>query len=163
MKALRTRGGLAAVAAAAALALTGCSTADTAAIVNGTTITVSEAQEAVRQIKEAQPAAQITTPSAVQALIFAPFINEEAAKSGKGQSDSSAKAALGGTVTNPSRATLDLVKASMVSQQLTQEETDAIRREIAAADITLNPRFGTIDQANAQFGPPQTNWLKPQG
>jgi hypothetical protein len=150
------------VVAAAALALSGCATADTAAIVNGTVISEEEAQEAVRQIKEAQPQAEIDTPGAVRALVFAPFINDAAAKSGKGQSDSSAKAALG-DVADPSRATLELVKASMVSGQLTPEEQREIAAQIAAADITINPRYGTFDKKTLSFGDSQLNWIKSQG
>jgi hypothetical protein len=163
VKAFRTlRGPLAAAAAAAALGLSGCATADTAAIVNGTVISEQEAQEAVRQIKEAQPQAEIDTPGAVRALVFAPFINEAAAENGKGQSDSAAKAALG-NVAEPTRATLDLVKASMVSGQLTPQEQSDIAAEIAAADITLNPRYGTFDKKNLRFGDAQLNWIKSQG
>jgi hypothetical protein len=163
VKAFRSlRGPLVAVAAAAALALSGCATADAAAIVNGKVISEQEALEAVRQIKQAQPQAEIDTAGAVRALVFAPFINEAAARSGRGQSDSSAKAALG-NVTEPSRATLELVKASMVSGQLTPQEQSEIAAQIAAADITINPRYGTFDKNQISFAEAQPNWIKSQG
>lgn len=156
------RGSLAAVAAAAALALTGCATADTAAVVNGAVISESDAQEVVRQIKQAQPQAQIDTPAAVQALVFAPFINEAAAKGGKGQTDSSAKAALGSNVAEPTRATLEVVKASIATNDLTEQERMQITQQIASADIKLNPRYGTFDQKNLRFAAAGPNWIKSQ-
>lgn len=162
MKAFRSVRPLAAVAAAAALALSGCATADAAAIVNGRVISEEEAQEAVRQIKEAQPQAQIDTPQAVRALVIASFINDVTAKNGKGQSDSAAKAALG-NVNEPARATLDLVKASMASEQLTPQENAEIRAQIAAADISVNPRYGTFNKDNAEFTDAAPNWIKSQG
>ena len=55
MKASRVlRGPIVALAAAAALGLSGCATADTAAVVNGTVISEQDAQKAALQIQQAQ-------------------------------------------------------------------------------------------------------------
>ena len=75
-----------AAVAAGVLAVAGCATADTAAVVDGQRITEQEAQQVALQIQTAQPNAEdpLTTPSAVAGLIMARFINAAAQQAGKG-------------------------------------------------------------------------------
>jgi hypothetical protein len=135
VKALRAlRGPIVVIVAAVALGVSGCATADTAAIVNGHTISEREAQEAARQIQEAQPDSGLDTGGAVSSLIMAQFINEVADKVGKGLSDSAARAAVE-TIEDPSSATLELVKASVAWNNLSSDE-----RNEAIADAA---RVGT--------------------
>ena len=81
---------------------------------DGDRITEQEAQQAALEIQRAQPNAEeaLTTPNAVASLIMARFINAAADQAGKGLSDSAAKAAIP-TITDPSPATIELVRASL--------------------------------------------------
>lgn len=63
------RGSVVVVLAASVLAVSGCAQADTAAIVNGTRISEQDAQEAARQIREAQPSSALDTANAVASLV----------------------------------------------------------------------------------------------
>jgi hypothetical protein len=162
VKAFRTlRGPLAAVGLAAALAVSGCSAADTAAVVNGQVISESEAQLAARQINEAfSPQTPLDTPGAVSSLIAAPFINSVAKSVGKAESDSSARSAMP-NVTDPAQATLDLVKANFALQKLTDQEKQRVVSELKTAHVTINPRYGAFDPDTASFEAPSQNWIKP--
>jgi hypothetical protein len=162
VKALRTlRGPLAAVALATALAVSGCGTAGTAAVVNGQVISESEAQQAAREINEAfSPETPLDTPGAVSSLITAPIINDVSKRAGKAESDSSARSAMP-NISEPSQATLDLVKANFALQKLSDQEKQQVLTDLAKADITINPRYGAFDRDSASFEMPARNWLKP--
>lgn len=155
------RGPIVVIAAAVALGVSGCATADTAAIVNGHTISERDAQEAARQIQEAQPDSGLDTPSAVSSLIMAQFINEVADKAGKGLSDSAARAAVE-TIDAPSSATLELVKASIAWNNLSSDERNEAVADAQKAKITINPRYGTFDAKNMKFDVSKPNWIKAQ-
>lgn len=162
MKALRAlRGPIVVIVAAVALGVSGCATADTAAIVNGHTISEREAQEAARQIQEAQPDSGLDTGGAVSSLIMAQFINEVADKVGKGLSDSAARAAVE-TIEDPSSATLELVKASVAWNNLSSDERNEAIADAQKAKITINPRYGTFDAKTMQFDVSKPNWIKAQ-
>jgi parvulin-like peptidyl-prolyl isomerase len=164
VKALRTlRGPLAAVVIATALSVSGCGTADTAAVVNGQVISESEAQQAAREINEAfTPQTPFDTPSAVSSLIAAPIINDVAKRVGKGESDAAARSAIP-NVSEPAQATIDLVKANFALQRLTEPEKQMILDDLKKADITVNPRYGAFDADNASLEAPARNWLKVTG
>jgi hypothetical protein len=162
VKAVRAlRGPIVVIAAAVALGVSGCATADTAAIVNGHTISEREAQEAARQIQEAQPDSGLDTGGAVSSLIMAQFINEVADKVGKGLSDSAARAAVE-TIEDPSSATLELVKASVAWNNLSSDERNEAIADAQKAKITINPRYGTFDAKTMQFDVSKPNWIKAQ-
>lgn len=160
MKAYRVlRGSLVAGAAAAVLAVSGCASADTAAVVNGERITEQEAQEASRQILAAQPDSGITTANAVASLIMAGFINTVADGAGKGLSDSAARQAVA-AIQDPSPATLELVRASLAFNQMTSEEQGRAVDLASKAKITINPRYGKFDPKKISFDPSSPNWIK---
>ena len=161
MKALRTlRGPLVGAALVAALSLSACGTADTAAVVNGEKISENEAQTAAQQINEAfKPQTPLTTRDAVSSLIAAPAINSVATRLGKGESDSSARSAIP-QLQDPAQATLDLVKANFALQKLTDPEKQQVLDELKKAEVTVNPRYGAYDKNGFQLEAPQTNWLK---
>jgi hypothetical protein len=162
VKALRAlRGPIVVIVAAVALGVSGGATADTAAIVNGHTISEREAQEAARQIQEAQPDSGLDTGGAVSSLIMAQFINEVADKVGKGLSDSAARAAVE-TIEDPSSATLELVKASVAWNNLSSDERNEAIADAQKAKITINPRYGTFDAKTMQFDVSKPNWIKAQ-
>jgi hypothetical protein len=155
------RGPIVVIVAAVALGVSGCATADTAAVVNGHTISEREAQEAARQIQAAQPDSGLDTPSAVSSLIMAQFINEVADKSGKGLSDSAARAAVE-TIHHPSPATLELVKASVAWNNLSSDQRNEAVSDAQKAKITINPRYGTFDAKSMKFDVSKPNWIKAQ-
>ena len=160
MKAYRVlRGSLVAGAAAAVLAVSGCASADTAAVVNGERITEQEAQEASRQILAAQPDSGITTANAVASLIMAGFINTVADGAGKGLSDSAARQAVA-AIEDPSPATLELVRASLAFNQMTSEEQGRAVDLASKAKITINPRYGKFDPKKISFDASSPNWIK---
>jgi parvulin-like peptidyl-prolyl isomerase len=155
------RGSVVTVVAAAVLAVAGCATADTAAVVNGDRITEQQAQEAARQIRAAQPSSGLDTPNAVASLVMAAFINDIAVKTGKGLSDSAARAAVAG-IADPAPATLELVKASLSWNQMTSDEQGQAVELARKADITINPRYGTFDPTKVSFAASNPNWIKTQ-
>ena len=168
MKAVRAlRGPIVVFAAAAVVGLSGCATADTAAIVNGHRISESEVQDAVSLIHEVVPQAQLDTSTALQLLVFAPFVNPVAERAGKGISDSQARASVGDESGVLNQAALDLIKASdllnpqnpnALDQQQQAEAIDQLRK----AKVTLNPRYGTFDPKTLKFDVSKPNWIKVQ-
>ena len=156
------RGSVVAAAAVGVLALSACGTANTAAVVNGQRITERDAQDAVTQIHEAQPSSTLDTPNAVASLVMAIFINRVADAAGKGLSDSAARAAVT-EIPDPTPATLELVKASLSWNQLTNAEQTQAVDAAAKSHIVLNPRYGTFDGKSSQlFGKSAPNWIKAQ-
>lgn len=155
-----------ALVAATVLAVSGCATADTAAVVDGRRITEAQVQEAVTQIKKINPEAQIDTVFALRALVFAPFVTDVADRAGKGISDSYAAQLLGGSAQDFNPYTLDLVKASWLldSQSnpnaLTSTEQAQFADAVAKATITVNPRYGTFDRKSLNFEESSPNWIK---
>ena len=153
------RGSIAAAVVAGVLAVSGCATADTAAIVNGHRITEQEVQEATSQITKAYPDSTLDSANALSSLVMAGFINQVADESGKGLSDSAAKAAVA-EIEDPSPATLELVKSSLASQQLTTVEQGKVVELARKAEVTLNPRYGTFDAKQVRFDASRPNWIK---
>ena len=108
MNALRVlRATVVAAVAATVLVVSGCSTADTAAVVDGRRITETQVQEAVTQLKKVSPDANITTTFALRSLIYAPFVTQVADQAGKGISDSYAAQLIGANpvTSTPTRST----------------------------------------------------------
>jgi hypothetical protein len=153
------RGAFVASAVAGVLAVSGCATADTAAVVNGHRITEQEVQEATTQITEAYPDSTLNAANALSSLVMAGFINQVADENGKGLSDSAAKAAIT-EIADPSPATLELVKSSLSSQQLTTVEQGKVVEMARKAQVSMNPRYGTFDAKQVRFDASKPNWIK---
>lgn len=156
------RGSFVVLAAAAVLAVSGCATADTAAVVNGSRITERELQEAVRQLNTAVPNANLGYADALTLLLRAPFTTPVANSSGKGVSDSQVMAALGTEDLNP--AAMDIVRTSDAFNPqsptvLTQEEQNKVLTHMEKADITLNPRFGHFDAKKFSVDSVVPDWI----
>ncbi|NNM46668.1 hypothetical protein [Knoellia koreensis] len=149
-----------AAVAGAVLAVSGCATADTAAVVDGHRITEAEAQEAAAQIREVQPDSGLETSGAVQSLVMAQFINQVAEKSGKALADSAARTAVP-QLQDPAPSTLELVKASLAFNQMTEGEKAQAVDLARKADITVNPRYGVFKPSgSALFESSAPNWIK---
>lgn len=162
MKAMSAlRGSIVTAVVVGVLAVSGCATADTAAIVNGDRITEQELQEATSQITTAFPDSSLTAANALSSLVMASFINQVAEEAGKGLSDSAAKAAVA-DIEDPAPATLELVKSSLSSQQLTSQEQGKVVELASKAKVTLNPRYGTFDSKQVRFDVSAPNWIKPE-
>jgi hypothetical protein len=160
VKALRTlRGPLVAAAAALALTVTGCATADTAAVVNGEVISESDAQQAAREINEAfKPEQPLDTQGAVSSLIAAPVINGVAERVGKAESEATARSAMP-DLSEPSQATIDLVRANFALQKMSETERAEVIADLKKADITINPRYGAFDRDSGSFELARPNWI----
>jgi hypothetical protein len=153
------RGSVVAAVVVGVLAVSGCATAQTAAVVNGHRITEQDLQEATSQINATYPDSNLTTANALSSLVMASFINEVADQAGKGLSDSAAKAAVT-EISEPTATTLELVKSSVAAQQLTSEEQGQVVALASKATVTINPRYGTFDAAKVHFDVSKPNWIK---
>ena len=156
-----------AVVAAGVVAVSGCATADTAAVVNGDRISETEVQEAVTRIKEVVPNAQIDTATALQLLVYAPFVTKVADGAGKGVSDSQVRASMNDTSGKLNDAAVELIRTSDLlnpnnpsglDQQQQSEAIDALHK----AKVTINPRYGTFDPKRIAFDASSPNWIKQQ-
>jgi creatinine amidohydrolase/Fe(II)-dependent formamide hydrolase-like protein len=153
------RGSVVAAVVVGVLAVSGCATAQTAAVVNGHRITEQDLQEATSQINATYPDSTLTTANALSSLVMASFINQVADEAGKGLSDSAAKAAVA-EITEPTATTLELVKSSVAAQQLTSAEQGKVVELASKATVTINPRYGTFDAAKVRFDVSKPNWIK---
>jgi parvulin-like peptidyl-prolyl isomerase len=154
-----------AVVAAGVLAVSGCATADTAAVVNGERISETEVQKAVTSIKEVVPNAQIDTATALQLLVYAPFVVPVANRAGKGVSDSQVRASMDDTSGRLNEAALELIRTSdLLNPQnpsaLDQQEQNEAIEALHKADVTVNPRYGTFDPKRIAFDASTPNWIK---
>ena len=157
------RGSLVAAVVAGVLAVAGCASAESAAIVNGDRITEQELQEAVEQLNTAAPGANHDNGTALTLLLRAPFTTPVAEKAGKGLSDSQVIAALRTDKLNP--AAIDIVRTSDAFNPqnpsvLTQEEQLQVLHDMQRADISVNPRYGRFDPKTFAVGRPTLNWVK---
>lgn len=144
------------LALGAGLTMAGCSTnTNTAAIVNGTTITLDELTTATAQINQAvNPQQPVTATQALSVLIWAPEIIDKAAANGFPQSESKARSVL--PIPDPDPATIRIVQYINAVDHV----SDAERMEIAKRlKVTVNPRFGTFDASKGLVTPVTPNWL----
>jgi hypothetical protein len=157
------RASVVAVVASGVLAVAGCSTADSAAVVNGERISEQELQEAVQQLNKAAPQANLDNATALTLLLRAPFTTPVADKAGKGLSNSQVTAALKTNELN--QAAIDIVRTSDAFNTanpavLSQEEQNQILREMQRAKITVNPRYGRYNQKTFALDATSPNWIK---
>ncbi|MEO6019739.1 MAG: hypothetical protein ABIP45_05770 [Knoellia sp.] len=154
-----------ALALASVLALSACSgttSAQTAAVVDGRVITEQQVRVAAEQINKAfKPQQAITADQVLTLLIRAPYINKAAAKAGKPQSESAARAAFKDFPGTPTPETVEILQAEASLQQIDDAGRQALTKEFAALDMTINPRYGTFDPAQAAVVADEPNWLVP--
>ncbi|QGN59155.1 hypothetical protein [Nostocoides sp. HKS02] len=152
-----------AAVAVGVLAVSGCATAGTAAVVNGDRITEQQLLTAVSQLNAAAPGAHLDNATALTLLLRAPFTRTVADGAGKGLSDSAVKAALRTDKLNT--AAIDIVRTSDAFNPqnpavLSQAEQMQVLQALQKADITLNPRYGKLDRQNFSVGAATPNWIK---
>lgn len=148
---------LVAAAASAALLLSGCGTANTAAIVDGHRITESGVLATVEQVN--QLSSQPMSPGAVVSqLIIEPTVAEVLAERGVTISDASARSAAA-AIGSPTPYLIDIVKLNLGIGQLTEDErVEAIER-IKDLDISVSPRFGTFDPERGVITAETADWI----
>lgn len=168
----RVRGTIAAVALGGVLALTGCGTNDTAAIVDGTRISEADAATAAQQINKQFPpdptnpdSVPMTTTRAVGLLIYAPAIIAVATESGHPQAADGARSQLT-NIADPNPATIEMVRANNALTVLHASDPAGLTKVLArirALKVSLNPRFGTFDAAKSQIVPLAEPWVSTSG
>ena len=144
------------LALGASLTMAGCSTkTNTAAIVDGRTITLDEVTTATREINQAvDPSQPVTAAQALSVLIWAPAVIDKAAQNGFPQSDSQARSVL--PMQDPDPATIRIVQYINAVDHVSAAE----RMEIAQhLKVTVNPRFGTFDKSKGLVAPLRPNGL----
>jgi hypothetical protein len=148
---------------AGVLAVTGCATADSAAVVDGERISERELQEAVEQLNVAAPQADLDNATALTLLLRAPFTTPVANRAGKGLSDSQVIAAL--RTDDLNAAAIDIVRTSDAFNPdnpaaLDQQEQVQVLTEMEKADISVNPRYGKFDPETFGVGATSLNWVQ---
>ena len=166
------RRSVAALALGAALATAGCgaTTADRAAVVDGTVIRETDLQTAMSEINGMDPALlqeQLTPSGTLTALVQAPVVLDYLEGKGVVVSDSvaSREAAARG-VDEPSEGTLQVIKlasaisAAQQSGQITEADGQALSEQLRSQDVEINPRYGEFnpDTASVQLGQP--SWVE---
>lgn len=148
---------LAAVTAAAALALTGCGRADTAAVVDGHVITESGVLAAAEQVTEyaSQPMA---TGDVVNRLVVLPGVLEVLEERGVTISDAAARSAVG-SIDRPTPYLIDLARLDLAIGQLTQEDMAEVTSRLQDADVEINPRYGTFVPEQAAVVATSPDWI----
>ncbi|HPB72378.1 MAG TPA: hypothetical protein PLX71_05320 [Phycicoccus sp.] len=156
---LRVRAALASVAAAGALVLSGCGSADVAARVDGQVITESDVAAVVKDLNAAYPGQQqpVTSAAALHALIQAPTLIAYAEAHGFPQTASAARAQI--PIPDPSDATVQALRWVAVSKQLSQQDNIALAATFSQLKVDVNPKYGTYDPATAGLTWVSPNWL----
>lgn len=147
----------------AALALSACGTQQpgAAAMVDETTISEKELQTVAGQLNALAQGEQKLAPSDIlMNLILMPYVLAEADRAGKAVPDAQAREVIA-KVPNPSRQTLDLVRMNLSIESLTPAAKTAILAKLGKAEITVNPRYGTLDpKKELAIVSTTPNWIK---
>lgn len=153
---------LLALSLAAPLVLSGCGTQEirAAAIVDGNAISDKDVQTVAGQINALNTSGQkIASKDVLFFLILAPFIRDEARRTGKTVSAADARKAIA-KVSDPAPATIELVQMQLEGQKLDQASGASIVKALGKAKITVNPRYGTFDAKTVALVPNVPNWIK---
>lgn len=134
-------------------------------MVNGQVITQEDVETTYNQLQAAKY--DFTENVVLTALIAAPLLEDAVAPSGGWKPDAT-YAQVMTTIPDATQATKDFVSAVALiqAQKMTPAEVEAYRTGLKKADISVNPRFGSVvhnDQAPIYFTVGQTspNWIKP--
>ena len=131
-----------------------------AATVNGTAISDQDLQTVTTQLNSIAPEGRKSpTREFLVNMIVARFVLAEADRAHKTISDADARKAFP-NLPNPAPPTMKLFQMEGVLPQLDQASRDSIGKQIRAAKITINPRYGTFDVAKG-IVPNSPNWLRP--
>jgi hypothetical protein len=138
-----------------------------AAVVNGDTIRDQDVQRIALDLKQLSPDQKQADPGKVLgAMIIAPYILAEAKRTGHDVTDAQARTAIAKGIPNPSPQTVDLFRSQVAVQFLDQAAAPNILTKLGKAEITVNPRYGTVnprfdmlDVKQALIIPTVPNWM----
>ncbi len=160
---------LGAVALAGSLAACSGGQPGAAAVVDGRVVRTTDVDRATRELSGVFPG--LTASAVVTVLVVEPFISAHASEAGIGVSDDQAVDALTTQAEQQGvELTDDLSPASVavaryaLESSLLQKADDgpaiqqAVAEDVAAADVDVNPRFGTAGEGNVP-GPTSYPWL----
>ncbi|PID96391.1 MAG: hypothetical protein CSA84_05175 [Actinomycetales bacterium] len=144
-------------------ACSGSGAPSTAAVVNGEVITVSEVQQATQQLRRVQgprgtPILNTETET-LGMLILAAVINEPIARERLWVPDARYNSLIG-QVPEPTEATRQVLLAA--SAKLTDASIAQFKQQLAAADVEVNPRFGSFDGTAITLEHVVPDWIRPQ-
>ena len=137
-----------------------------AAIVNGDVIAENEVRETTDQLTAA--GLQFSESVVVTGLIAAPFLEEQVAESGSWQPDATYADAVN-RIPGATETTKDFIAAVALlnANALTEADIEGYREALEAADIEVNPKYGTFQQVEQgpvffEIGPETPNWVVDQ-
>jgi hypothetical protein len=136
-----------------------------AAVVNGEVIHESDVRETFDQLKAAK--LDFAENIVVTALVAAPLLKDAVATSGSWKPDATYASVIS-SIPGATDTTKEFVSAVALiqSQKMTPADVAAYRADLQKADITVNPKYGSVvksDQGPVYFtiGQQTPNWVKP--
>lgn len=172
-----------ALAALAALALTGCGGSDDgaateggssalAAKVGGTEITVGDIQRSTRELTafvaaqaqaSGQQPQQLETSTVVTYLVQTPAVLDYAEQEGLDVPSAGAmRRELSGSVPNPSDTTVDFLRANAVASQLDESAQQELSQLLTETDAELSPRYASaLGESPDWLEQPESQQLQP--
>lgn len=148
---------LVAAIASAALLLTGCGTANTAAVVDGHRITQSGLREATEQIaqyaQQPMPARDVLTR-----LIIVPTVLQVLGERDVTISEAAARSALS-DIEGPVPYLMELTKLDLAIGQMTEQDFAEITTRLSELDVDVNPRYGTFNPEQVAVVPETAGWI----
>jgi hypothetical protein len=157
------------VAALGAMALLGGCGFETrqqaAAVVNGEVIHEADVRKTFDQLKAAK--LNFAENIVVTALVAAPLLKDAVAQSGSWKPDQTYASVIS-SIPDATDTTKEFVEAVALiqSQKMTPADVAAYRADLKKADITVNPRYGSVvpsEEGPVYFtiGQQTPNWVKP--
>ena len=167
----RSAARLAAVAAVTAVALlSGCgfdTRQQAAAVVNGEVIHESDVQTTHDQLEAAK--LDFSEEIVVTALIAAPLLQDAVSKSGSWKPDETYASVIE-SIPDATDTTKQFVEAVALiqSQKMTAADVAAYRADLDKAEISVNPKFGSVIKSNEgpvyfTLGQKTPNWIVSSG
>lgn len=135
-------------------------------MVNGKVIHESDVRETFDQLRAAK--LNFAENIVVTALVAAPLLKSAVARSGSWKPDETYASVIA-SIPGATDTTKEFVEAVALiqSQRLTPADIAAYRADLKKADISINPKYGSLvpsDQGPVYFtiGHTTPNWLKPE-
>jgi len=136
-----------------------------AAIVNGQVIHETDVQQTYDQLKAAKM--NFAENIVVTALVAAPLLKDAVSKSGSWQPDETYASVIA-SIPGATDTTKQFVEAVALiqSQRMTPADVAAYRADLKKADISVNPKYGSVVQSDEgpvyfTIGQKTPNWVKP--
>lgn len=148
---------LVAAVAGAALLLSGCGTANTAAIVDGHRITQSGLQEAAEQIAQYAPQ-PMPARDVLTRLIIAPTVLDVLGEREVTITDAAARSRLA-DIDAPVPYVVELTRLDLAIGQMTQEDFAEITSRLGELDVDVNPRYGEFNADQVAVVPATAEWI----